>query len=219
MSHDAYDASLYYIRIRARVTAIIGTSVISVINGSFLRFWILRFPVRLVDTMIPPQRTHLPDRRPSHLETLEVGGQTITACIGFDPATGAEHMDTSYLWRASKHGHWVHIENPETERAYCQVENCGGKPLDGRGADIPPGRRLCKNCVGLAGRDGVDYREPNIKVLLGERLAEAEPELFAGTVAPRLWKRGKQVWPAHRSKGRKPKRSQAKYLRVRPESS
>ena len=34
-----------------------------------------------------PERQRLPDRRPSHLETLEVGGQSITACIGFDPAT------------------------------------------------------------------------------------------------------------------------------------
>ncbi len=32
-------------------------------------------------------RSRLPDRRPSHLETLEIGGQTIAACIGFDPAT------------------------------------------------------------------------------------------------------------------------------------
>lgn len=29
-------------------------------------------------------RSRLPNRRPSHLETLEVGGQAITACIGFD---------------------------------------------------------------------------------------------------------------------------------------
>ncbi|MCH8112737.1 MAG: hypothetical protein IH905_12405 [Proteobacteria bacterium] len=34
-----------------------------------------------------PERQRLPGRRPSHLETLEVGGQVITACIGFDPAT------------------------------------------------------------------------------------------------------------------------------------
>ena len=33
-------------------------------------------------------RGRLPNRRPSHLETLEVDGQVITACIGFDPATG-----------------------------------------------------------------------------------------------------------------------------------
>ncbi len=38
--------------------------------------------------MTPAKRTRLPNRRPSHVETLEVGGQTITACIGFDPATG-----------------------------------------------------------------------------------------------------------------------------------
>ena len=35
-----------------------------------------------------PARSRLPNRRPSHLETIEVGGQVITACIGFDPATG-----------------------------------------------------------------------------------------------------------------------------------
>ena len=34
-----------------------------------------------------PDRARLPDRRPSHVETLEVGGQVITACVGFDPAT------------------------------------------------------------------------------------------------------------------------------------
>jgi len=34
-----------------------------------------------------PERSRLPNRRPSHLETLEVDGQRITACIGFDPAT------------------------------------------------------------------------------------------------------------------------------------
>ncbi len=35
-----------------------------------------------------PQRARLPGRRPSHFETLEVDGQVITACIGFDPTTG-----------------------------------------------------------------------------------------------------------------------------------
>ena len=35
-----------------------------------------------------PARTRLPNRRPSHVETLEVGGQIITGCVGFDPATG-----------------------------------------------------------------------------------------------------------------------------------
>jgi len=34
-------------------------------------------------------RTSLPNRRPSHVETLEVTGQEFTACVGFDPATGA----------------------------------------------------------------------------------------------------------------------------------
>jgi len=35
-----------------------------------------------------PERSRLPNRRPSHLETLEVNGQVVTACIGFDPETG-----------------------------------------------------------------------------------------------------------------------------------
>ncbi len=35
-----------------------------------------------------PERSRLPNRRPSHLEALEMDGQVITACIGFDPATG-----------------------------------------------------------------------------------------------------------------------------------
>ena len=34
-----------------------------------------------------PARARLPNRRPSHVETLDVAGQSITASIGFDPAT------------------------------------------------------------------------------------------------------------------------------------
>ncbi len=33
-------------------------------------------------------RKSLPNRRPSHVETLEATGQTFTACVGFDPETG-----------------------------------------------------------------------------------------------------------------------------------
>ncbi len=33
------------------------------------------------------KRTRLPNRRPSHVETLEVNGQTVTACVGYDPTT------------------------------------------------------------------------------------------------------------------------------------
>ena len=32
-----------------------------------------------------PHRQRLPNRRPSHTETLEVAGQTFTATVGFDP--------------------------------------------------------------------------------------------------------------------------------------
>ncbi len=33
-------------------------------------------------------RRRLPNRRPSHTETLEVGGQAFTATVGFDPTDG-----------------------------------------------------------------------------------------------------------------------------------
>ncbi len=38
------------------------------------------------DAPTPLQR--LPNRRPSHTETLEVGGQVFTATVGFDPKSG-----------------------------------------------------------------------------------------------------------------------------------
>ena len=75
-----------------------------------------------------------------------------------------------YLWQASKSSRRVHILNPGTDRTFCQTENGGGKALDGRGAAVPAGRRICKNCTDLAGRDEVDYREPDVRVLMGERL-------------------------------------------------
>ncbi len=128
-----------------------------------------------------------------------------------DLGTNVEHMDRLYLWRAGKRGHRVHIENPETERAYCQVENCGGKPLDGRGAEVPAGRRICGNCIDLAGRNETDYRELSLAVLMGERLAETEPELFASAVAPKPRERKQPARPVSRPKGRKPKRSNVKY--------
>ncbi len=75
-------------------------------------------------------------------------------------------------------------------------------------------------------RNEADCQEPSLAVLLGERLAETEPELFAGTMAPKpertdltsshlakKWKRGKQARPVNRSAGRKPRRSTAKYLK------
>ena len=144
-----------------------------------------------------------------------------------EPGTGTEHMGASYLWRANKRGHRVHIQNPETGRTFCQVENCGGKPFDGKGPGIPDGRRLCQNCADLVGRNEADYREPSLAVLMGERLAETEPGLFLSTAAARpaartdltsshggkKWKRKKQVRPVNRSQGHKPKRSKVKYLR------
>ena len=35
-----------------------------------------------------PERQRLPNRRDNRIETLEIAGQTFTACIGFDPETG-----------------------------------------------------------------------------------------------------------------------------------
>ena len=124
-----------------------------------------------------------------------------------------EHMNRRYFWRTNKASRRVHIENPETGRTHCQVENCGGRPLDGRGAEAPAGRRVCGNCTDLAGRDKASYQEPGVRVLMGERLVEAEPGLFASAVAPELWKRKRQARPAHRSKGRMPKRSNVKCAR------
>ena len=120
--------------------------------------------------------------------------------------------DRLYLWRISKRGHRVHIESLRTGRAYCQAENCSsGKPFDGRGEEAPPGRRLCGNCTDLTGRNEADYREPDIRVLLGERLAETEPELFPSAVAPKPWKRKQPTRTINRPKKHKPKRSNTKY--------
>ena len=38
--------------------------------------------------MPAPYRHRLPNRRPSHTETLEVAGQTFTVTVGFGPETG-----------------------------------------------------------------------------------------------------------------------------------
>ncbi len=38
--------------------------------------------------MSAPHRHRLPNRRPSHTETLEVAGQAFTATVGFDPEDG-----------------------------------------------------------------------------------------------------------------------------------
>ncbi len=40
-------------------------------------------------TTLKAPRRRLPNRRPSHTETLEVGGQTFTATVGFDPEYGS----------------------------------------------------------------------------------------------------------------------------------
>ncbi len=39
-------------------------------------------------TTLKTPRQRLPNRRPSHTETLEVGGQKVIATVGFDPETG-----------------------------------------------------------------------------------------------------------------------------------
>ena len=70
---------------------------------------------------------------------------------------------------------------------------------------------MCGNCADLVGRDKTDYREPDIRVLLGERMAEVEPMLFPSTVVPEPRKRKKQARRVNRSKGQKIKRSKTKY--------
>ncbi len=135
-----------------------------------------------------------------------------------DLGTTVEHMGRAYIWRANKRSQRVHILDSEMGRTFCQTENCGGKPLDGRGVEIPAGRRLCQNCTNLAGRNEADYREPDIRVLLGERMAEVEPMLFASGAVLDLGlsdvrpKRREQARPVNRPKRCKPKRT-AKYAR------
>ena len=130
-----------------------------------------------------------------------------------DMETNAEPTDRRYLWRTTKPSRRVHIENPETGRTFCQIENCNGRPLDGKGAEVPAGRRVCGNCIDLADRNEADYREPDIRVLMGERLADVEPEFFVSGAVPEPRKRKTQARPANRSKGSRPKRSTVKYPR------
>ena len=86
--------------------------------------------------------------------------------------------------------------------------------MDGRGVETPPGRRLCGNCIGLAEQDKTDYREPDLRVLMGECWAEVEPELFAGTGKPLVSSEGfSEGRPGNRLKGRKPKRNSVKHPR------
>lgn len=116
--------------------------------------------------------------------------------------------DRLYLWQTRKLNRRVHIENPETSRAFCQAENCrGGKAFDGRGAAIPAGRRLCGNCADLTSRDEAAYREPDLRVLMGERLADDDPP----TAPPRVCR--KRTQRSSRPEGRKPKRSTVKHHR------
>ncbi len=143
-----------------------------------------------------------------------------------EPGTDMDHTDRLYLWRANKGKQRVHIEDLTTGRTHCQTENVGGRPLDGRSAKVPTGRRLCQNCTDLEGRDESSYAEPDVRVLLGERMVEAEPELFASTMAPKpertdltysdhrkKWKRGKQARRVNRPRQRKPGRSTVKHDR------
>ena len=129
--------------------------------------------------------------------------------------------DPLYLWQTSKRSRRVHILDFETGRTFCQTENGGGKPLDGKGAEVPAGRRVCENCTDLASRNEADYQEPSLAVFLGERLAEEDGgkcivnDTFgqANTVAPKPRKRAKRARSARGPRGRKPKRSNVKYAR------
>ena len=89
--------------------------------------------------------------------------------------------DRTFIWITGKSSRRAHIMNPETERTYCQTENVRRtKPLDGKGPEKPPGRRLCGNCLDLIERNESNFQEPSLGVLLGERLAEEGPDLGPG---------------------------------------
>ena len=122
--------------------------------------------------------------------------------------------DRTFIWITGKSSRRVHVMNPRTEQTFCQTENVRRKkPLDGKGPEKPPGRRLCNNCLDLIERNGTNFQEPSLGVLLGERLTEEGPDLFTINVVPEPKKRQRQVRPVHQPKGQKPKRSKIKYDR------
>lgn len=89
--------------------------------------------------------------------------------------------DRTFIWITGKSSRKAHIMNPETERTFCQTENVRRKkPLDGKGPEKPPGRRVCNNCLDLIERNESNFQEPSLGVLLGERLAEEGPDLGPG---------------------------------------
>ncbi len=121
--------------------------------------------------------------------------------------------DRTYRWEGRRPGRKVHVLNSGTGRVWCKLENMQRKrAFDSEGTALPPGRKTCKNCLDLAERGVADYREPDVRVLIGERLAEEGPDLFA--IAPKPRKLGRQARPARRAKGHKPKHSKVKHVRT-----
>ena len=97
-----------------------------------------------------------------------------------------------YQWEGRRPGRRVHISNPETGRVWCKLENMQRKrAFDSEGTAFPPGRMVCKNCTDLEERNEPDFQEPNIKVLLGERIVGIELDLFVDAPEPK--KRKKQT--------------------------
>ena len=51
------------------------------------------------------------------------------------------------------------------------------RAFDSEGTAKPPGREVCNNCLDLIERNETDFQEPNLAIILGERLAEEGPDL------------------------------------------
>ena len=61
-----------------------------------------------------PARKRLPNRRPSHTETLEVGGQIFTGTVGLDPEDGRPR---ELFLTAGKEGSLINSRTAQTDRA------------------------------------------------------------------------------------------------------
>ncbi len=75
--------------------------------------------------MAAPNRQCLPNRRPSHTETLEVGSQTFTGTVGFDPETG---RPCELFLNAGKEGSLIGAMLADAAVAISVARHIGGYP-------------------------------------------------------------------------------------------